>query len=159
MTFNLTRDDPLTGTNFFMEIDGSIISNVTSVDGLEVEIEVADFVERTSKGQIVQHKVMSKSKWTGELTMKRIAPLDADNDPLWKWFTAIRDKGMDATNRSKTRKNGSIVVYDSAVKEIARWNFYDAWPSKIQSDGLDSAKNDVVSETITLQYEKLERKK
>jgi phage tail-like protein len=45
------------------------------------------------------------------------------------------------------------------MKEISRWNFFNAWPSKIEADGLDATKTDPVSETITLQYEKLERKK
>ena len=45
------------------------------------------------------------------------------------------------------------------MTEIARWNFYSAWPSKIASDSFEVTKNDPVSESITFQYEKLERKK
>ena len=157
--FNLLKNDPLTTTNFYVEIDGVFVTNVTSVDGLNVEIEVADFTERTSKGQIVQHKVMSKPKWNGELTMKRIAPLNADTDDIWKWFNDLRTKGMAVSNRSKPRRHGSIVVYDSGLAETARWNFYDAWPSKIEFTSLEASGNEVAAETITLQYEKLERKK
>ena len=45
------------------------------------------------------------------------------------------------------------------MTEIGRWNFTGAWPSKIQSDGIDVTKNDPVAESITLQYETLVRKK
>ena len=72
--FDLTKDDPLVGTNFFLEIDGSIISNLTSVDGLSVEVEKADITQRMSSGNYIQHVTMSKPKLTGELTIKRLAP-------------------------------------------------------------------------------------
>jgi phage tail-like protein len=158
-SIDLLKDDPLIGTNFFLEIDGSIVANLTSVDGLSLELEKAEINQRTQSGQFVQHVAFSKPKWTGELTIKRLAPLDASSDPLWAWFNGIRDKGMSADNRSGERKNGSIVVYDTTMTEIGRWNFYDAWPSKVENDGFDVTKNDPVGESITLQYEKLERKK
>jgi len=157
--FDLIKADPLVGTNFFLEIDGSMISNLTSVDGLSVELEKADVTQRIEKGGFVQHVAMSKPKWTGELTVKRLAPLDATNDPLWKWFNTIREGGMSAHNRAGERKDGSVVVYDTTLTEIGRWNFYQAWPSKIANDGFDVTKNEPVAESITIQYEKLERKK
>jgi phage tail-like protein len=158
-TFDLTKDDPLVGTNFFLEIDGSVISNLTSVDGLSVEVEKADITQRVESGNYIQHVTMSKPKLTGELTIKRLAPLDAVNDPLWTWFNSIRDSGMSANNRSGERKDGSVVIYDTTMTEIGRWNFYSAWPSKIANDSFEVTKNDPVHESITIQYEKLERKK
>jgi len=159
MAFDLIKVDPLVGTNFFLEIDGSIISNLTSVDGLTLEVEKSEITQRIDKGAYVQHVAMSKPKMTGELTIKRLAPLDATADPLWKWFNGIYTAGMSASNRLGERKDGSIVIYDTTLTEIARWNFYSAWPSKIASDGFDVTKNEPVAESITFQYEKLERKK
>ena len=156
--FDVTKDDPLVGTNFFLEISGSIMANLTSVDGLSVEIEKADISQRIQSGQYVQHVTMSKPKFTGEITVKRLAPLDASSDALWGWFNDIRTKGMSAATRSQ-RKDGSVVIYDTTMAETARWNFYSAWPSKIANDSFEVTKNDPVSETITFQYEKLERKK
>jgi phage tail-like protein len=158
-SFNLLKEDPLVMTNFFLEISGEVISNLTSVDGLSVELEKADINQRTDKGQLVQHIVYSKPKWTGEFTVKRIAPLTSSNDPLWKWFLGIRDKGMSADNRNSERKSGSVVVYDTTMKEISRWNFTDAWPSKISMDSFEVTKNDPVEESITFQYESLTRVK
>jgi phage tail-like protein len=159
MPLDLVKDDPLIGTNFFLEIDGSVISNLSGVDGLQLEIEKADVTQRLAKGAYVQHVTMSKPKMTGELTVKRLCPLDATSDALWKWFNGIRNGGMSAANRSGERKDGSIVIYDTTMTEIGRWNFYKAWPSKIAQDGFDVTKNEPVSETVTLQYEQLERKK
>jgi phage tail-like protein len=159
MAFNLVSADPLVGNNFFLEIDGEVISNLASVEGLTIELEKMDINQRTTKGAFVQHVAFSKPKLTGEITVKRLAPLDASSDALWKWFMDLRDKGMSVATRATDRKNGSVVIYDTTMTEIARWNFYDAWPSKIASDGLEVGKNEPVSETITFQYEKLERKK
>lgn len=158
-TFDLTQDDPLIATNFFLEIDGEKMSNLTSVNGLAAEINTVDVNERGPNGHVYQHKVMSMAKMTGELQLKRIAPLDSTSDPLWKWFTDLRDKGMAVVGRTKPRRNGSVVLYDSAMKEVSRWNFYNSWPSKIEADGLDVNQANQYSESITLVYEKLERKK
>ena len=159
MSFNLTKQDPLVGTNFFLEISGEVISNLTSVDGLQVEILKADINQRTTSGHLVQHVTMSKPKLTGELTVKRLAPLESTQDALWKWFLKIRDRGMSVDNRGAERKNGSIVVYDTTMTEISRWNFTDAWPSKIENDGFDVSKDEPVSESVTFQYESLVRVK
>ncbi|HEX3425105.1 MAG TPA: phage tail protein [Acidimicrobiales bacterium] len=156
---DLIKSDPLVATNFFLEIKGEVIDTLSEVSGLDVELETAEVTQRSAAGMYIQHKVYSKPKWTGELTIKRVAPLDATKDNMWKWFNAIRDKGMSADNRNGERKDGSIVIYGSDMKEIARWNFYEAWPSKISQDSLTVGSNDAVSESITLQFEKLERKK
>ncbi len=157
--FNLLKEDPLVATNFFLEVSGEIISNLTSVDGIAVELEKVDINQRTAKGQLVQHVAYSKPKWTGEFTVKRLSPLTSANDPLWKWFMTIRDKGMSVENRNQERKSGSLVVYDSTMKEISRWNFTEAWPSKISVDAFEVTKNDPVEESITFQYESLTRVK
>lgn len=152
------KNDPLVVNHFFLEIDGEVISQLSEVSGLDVELEVTDIQQQLSNGQYSQRKAFSKPKWTGELSIKRLAPTDSANDALWKWFNQIREKGM-SLSVSSERKNGSIVIYDSALKEIARWNFYEAWPSKISQDAVSVGGNDPISETITLQHEKLERKK
>jgi hypothetical protein len=51
------------------------------------------------------------------------------------------------------------VVYGHVMDEIARWNFENAFVSKISTSGLSATTNDPVTETITLQCENLTRKK
>ena len=76
MPLDLLKQDPLIATNFFMEIDGEVITTLSEVSGLDLEVEVAEVIQRTASGQLVHHKTLSKPKWTGELTVKRTAPLD-----------------------------------------------------------------------------------
>ena len=72
---------------------------------------------------------------------------------------SLRDKGLSAASQSTDRKNGSVVIYDNTMAEISRWDFFEAWPSKIVSDDLQVGKSDPISEMVTMQYERLERKK
>ena len=156
---NIIKDDPLVVNHFFLEIDGEVISQLSEVNGLDIELEVVDFQQQLPSGQYAQSKAISKPKWNGELTVKRLAPLDATQDAIWKWFETIRKKGMSITSLDSERKNGSVVIYDSALKEIARWNFMNAWPSKISTDSFNVTGNDPVSESVTIQYEQLDRVK
>lgn len=159
MAFNLNTQDPLIANNFFLEIAGAVISSLTSVEGLELELEKMDIHQRSAAGHQIQHTAMSKPKWTGEITVKRLAPIDSAGDQIWKWFNALRETGMSISARQTHRKNGSVVIFDTTMTEISRWNFFDAWPSKIASDGVEVGKNEPISESITFQYEKLERLK
>ena len=156
---NILKIDPLIVNHFFLEIDGEVITQLSEVAGLDVELEVTDIQEQLANGQYAQRKTFSKPKWTGELTVKRLAPDDATQDALWKWFNAIRDKGMKLSDLTGQRKNGSVVIYDSTLAESARWNFYSSWPSKISQDAVTVGGNEPVFESVTFQYEKLERKK
>ncbi|MGH8981053.1 MAG: phage tail protein [Acidimicrobiales bacterium] len=159
MAMNLTKNDPLVATNFFLEITQEVVSNITSVDGLRMEVDATEFAQRGTKGVLIQHKMMSKQKLAGELTFKRIQPNTIGADPIWKWFLLVRNTGMKATGRTTPRRTGSIVGYDSALVEVSRWNFTEAWPSKIEADGYDVTKNDPIHESVTLQYESLVRTK
>ena len=159
MAMNLIKVDPLVATNFFLEVSTETISNITAVDGLRMELDINEFAQRSTKGQLVQHKTLAKPKLAGELTIKRIQPNSISTDPIWKWFLKIRDTGMKAATRATDRRTGSVVGYDSALTEVSRWNFTESWPSKIDVEGYDVTKNDPIHETITLQYESLVRTK
>jgi phage tail-like protein len=156
---DIIKHDPLVASNFWLELDGATVSMLSEVSGLDVEIEVVEIKQTSQNGVYAPFKSMGQAKMPGELTVKRMAPLDIANDPLWKWFNDIREKGMSITARAGKRKNGSVVIYDATNAEVARWNFYNSWPSKISSDSFSATSAEPVSETVTLAIERLERKK
>ena len=152
-------DEPSIANHLFLEIDGEVISKLSEVSGVGVEPELADVQQQLSGHEYSQRKAFTRADWTGEITVKRLAPPDVAQDALWKWFETLRNKGMSITSLSEQRKKASVVNYDPTMKEIARWNFYNAWPSKISIDPLDVGGSEPVRETITIQYEKLDRAK
>ncbi|SNS95370.1 conserved hypothetical phage tail region protein [Micrococcales bacterium KH10] len=159
MSTGLFTTDPIIAQNFFLEIDGEIVSQLISVSGLDVEVGVAKVTQVGKEGQKQQVKALGQNVETADLQLTRVAPIDITNDNLWKWFQDVRSGGLVATDRGAKRKNGSIVLYDSARGEVARFNFFNGWPSKIATDQLSVDSNEVVKETITLAIERLERVK
>ncbi|MEP6559982.1 MAG: phage tail protein [Nakamurella sp.] len=159
MPNDLISTDPIVSQNFFLEIDGSIVSILSSVSGLDIEMEVVTTEQVGPNGKVQVVKTLGKANKAPDLSLTRMAPPDMAQDKLWGWFNDIRDKGMLLANRANSRKNGSIVMYDSTNAEIARFNFTHGWPSKISTDQLSVESNDPVKETITLTVESLARVK
>jgi phage tail-like protein len=155
----LFTNDPIIAQNFFLEIDGAVISSLMSVSGLDIEVTVSTSKQSGSGGSMEEIKSLGATTKAPELTLSRVAPLDSPSDKMWKWFNDIRGTGLAATDRAGQRKNGSIVLYDSARNEVARFNFFNSWPSKISTDQLSVDSSEVVKESITLQIERLERVK
>ena len=145
--------------HFLLEVDGEVVSQLSEVGGLDFEPAVAGVQQQLSSSHHSLREAFSRPDRSGEITLKRLAPLDATQDALWKWFETVRSEGLSVSSRNKQRKNGSVVMCDPTLKEIARWNFYNAWPSKIENDPFTVEGNDPIRETITVQYEKLERTK
>ena len=159
MPNDLIDGDPLIAQNFFLEIDGSVVSILASVSGLDVEMEVATTQQVGKDGKSQTIKTLAGRNKQGDITLTRMAPPDATSDKLWVWFHDIRNKGILQSDRTNNRKNGSIVIYDSTHVEVARFNFTNGWPSKISTDPLSVDSNDPVKENVTLTIETLERVK
>lgn len=155
----LINTDPIVSQNFFLEIDGSVVSILSSVSGLDVEMEVVTIEQAGANGKAQIVKTLGKATKAPDLSLTRMAPPDSTQDAMWGWFNDIRDKGILLSDRTNNRKSGSIVMYDSTNAEIARFNFTNGWPSKISTDQLSVESNDPVKETITLTIESLARVK
>jgi phage tail-like protein len=159
MPNELIGSDPLIAQNFFLEIDGAVVSVLASVSGLDVEMEVASMQQVGKDGKSQTVKTLAGRNKAPDLSLVRMAPADSTQDKMWGWFNDIMNKGMLQSDRTNNRKNGSVVMYDSTHKEVARFNFTNGWPSKIATDQLSVDSNDPVKETITLTIESLVRVK
>lgn len=154
---DLISTDPIVAQNFYLEIDGETII-LSGVSGLDVEHDVVTIQQNGPTGKMQVVKTRGNVAKAPDLTITRMAPSDAMSDPIWKWFIAIRDKGL-TMNRASARKNGSIVLYDTSFAEVGRFNFIKGWPSKIATDAVSTESNEAVKETITLVIERLDRVK
>lgn len=150
--------DPIISQNFFLEIDGKVVTALMSVSGLDVEVGVSKSTQIGDKGQKQQVKFLGQTVEVPDLSLTRVAPTDVDSDEMWKWFKSVREGGL-AGDRASNRKNGSVVLYDAAATEVARFNFFNGWPSKISTDQLSVDGSEALKETITIVIERLERVK
>jgi hypothetical protein len=91
-TIQLTPDDTGQLSDDFTDlvITGSTLSQLSDLTGISLEKDAVDVQvsERMTNG--TPHEVLSKPKWTGEVTVKRLAPLDASSDALWQWFDHLK---------------------------------------------------------------------
>ena len=52
-----------------------------------------------------------------------------------------------------------MVMYDMSGKELGRWTFANAWPSKWSASDLDVGSDDLMTEEVTLAIEEIKREK
>ena len=64
---------------------------------------------------------------------------------FWNWRKQVEDGDYPGCLR-----NGSVILYDQKHSEVARWNFTDAWPSKVTGPQLNSSNNDIAVEGVTI---------
>jgi phage tail-like protein len=147
---NVSDNDAFAARNFAIEVDGTTIAQFTELSGLTSEMDVTELKENGPDGKLIIKKIPGSHK-PPTLTLKRAKNVSLD---LYKWHKAALDgKIKDA------RKNGSVVLYDFESGEIARWNFVNAWPSKLSTGSLKAGSNDVVTEEATIVMESFERVK
>jgi phage tail-like protein len=159
MPNDLINTDPIVSQNFFLEIDGDVVSILSGVSGLDVEVDVVTTQQAGKDGKVQTVKTVGSPNKAPDLQLTRMAPADAANDKLWQWFGDIRGKGFGISDRAGNRKNGSIVLYDTTGTETGRFNFFNGWPSKISTDSLSVDSNEALKETVTLVCERIERVK
>ncbi|MCU0260064.1 MAG: phage tail protein [Ilumatobacteraceae bacterium] len=140
-------EDAIAGYTFKIEIDGQVIAQFKEVSGLSSEVGVIEHRENNLSGKEVIKKLPGQKKW-GDITLKRGK---TDNKVIWEWHKLVMEGKID-----EARKNGSIVLYDYAMGEMARYNFVNAWPSKASIGSLQAGGTDVLMEEVTLVHEGIE---
>lgn len=138
------RVDPARNFNFLVEIDGLAQARFMECSGLEATTEV---IEMREGGDGAVRKLPGKTTYA-DITLKAGLTVSPD---LWNWRE-------DVIRGNVVRKNGSIVVFDlQRNKEVMRWNFLNAWPSKWTGPSLDARASDIAVETLVLAVEEVTR--
>ena len=142
--------DALAGYHYSIEIDGVTIAQFQEVSGLTSELDVIELKENTKDGKYVIHKLPGNRK-PPSITLKRAKNASKD---LWDWHQKIYQGKV-----AEARKNGSVVLYSYDHSEVGRYNFVNAWPSKVSMSALKAGSNEILMEEITIVCEELERVK
>jgi phage tail-like protein len=132
--------DPYLGFNFLVEIEGILVGGFSEVTGLQVEIEIHDYREGGLNDYI--HKFAGPTRYPVNLILKRGL---TTSGTLWQWHQEVRQGVI-------KRKNGSILLLDSAGEESWRWNFTEAYPVKWVGPDLRAATAEVAVETLELAH-------
>jgi phage tail-like protein len=141
------RIDPFRNFNFLVEIDGLYIVQAifTECSGLGSTTEIIE--TREGGANTTVRKLPGKTSYS-DITLKWGLTNSLD---LWNWRQQIIDGNV-------VRKNGSIVVHDLANRTaVARWNFFDAWPTRWEGPTFNATGNDIAIDTLVLAHERLLR--
>jgi phage tail-like protein len=142
------REDPLVGFHFGVDIQGVVSGYFTECSGLGSEHEVVEQKVVTEKGQQVIIKQPGRLKWEN-ITLKRGVTSSMD---IWDWRKLVEDGKI-----KEARKDGSIIMYDQNLKEVARWNFQGAWPVKVTGPAPKADGNELGIEELTIAHEYITR--
>ena len=142
------REDPLVGFHFAVEIQGVITGYFTECSGLGSENEVIEHKVVNEKGVEVVMKVPGRLKWENIVVKRGIT----SNMDIWTWRKMVEDGDI-----AGARHNGSIVMYDQSLSEVARWNFENAWPVKVTGPSPKADGNEIGVEELTIAHEFIER--
>jgi len=141
----IDRIDHRLALNFLVEIDGIAEAHFTRVTGLEVKREIVEYHEGGEN--TFTHKFLGRAMQT-EIVLERGF---VGSDSLFKWLSDSIE-----LNEAVERKSGSIVLLGDEGNEVKRWNFQRAWPVKWKVPQLDSKKNEVMIESLTIAHEGIE---
>ena len=144
------REDPLVGFHFAVDMGGVVAGFFTECSGLGSEQEVIEHKVVNEKGLEVILKIPGRLKWDN-IVLKRGITSNLD---IWDWRKQVEDGDVDGA-----RRDGSIVMYDQHLKEVARWNFERAWPLKVSGPSPKADSNEIGIEELTIAHEYIKREK
>jgi len=113
--------DHICAYNFRVEIEGVDAGQFQSVDGLSIEKEV---IEYQNGDDPILRKRPGRTKYSN-ITLKHGY---INGDAMWD---CIRNNLSDvSTGKGPDRRDGTIILQGKGDDEVARYNFFEAWPYK-----------------------------
>ena len=160
-------EEYLTNSKFYFELDGITDLLIKNVSGPEIEMEVAGGdapLGCTKGGKTQTQATIGGVKYNSAITLTFIAGNEGTQKKLEDWYVKCHSEAFSggAVEARKSRKTGSLVVYDGDGKEGMRFDFTDLFPSTLKQAGgtLGTDQSGQLAEdTLELKFTKLIRKK
>ena len=145
----MAERDPLASFHYKIDVGGVIRGYFTECNGLGAETEVIEHKTLIGNQDIIQ-MIPGRTKWE-QLKLKRGI---TDRMDFWAWRTQVETGTVMAA-----RMNGSISMLNQQGDEVARWNFVNAWPTKVSGPELKADSNAYGVEELTIVHEGIWRVK
>lgn len=144
MGMAMSRINPHSAFNFFIEIEGLLLGSFAEVTGLSSTTEVEEYREGGVNGYV--HKLPRQTTYAA-LTMRHGL---TDGNILWNWYD-------DVTRGVVTRRNGSIMLLDRMRIPVMWWDFRNAFPVSWKGPELRANSDQVAFESLDLVHEGLSK--
>ncbi|HKA69805.1 MAG TPA: phage tail protein [Actinomycetes bacterium] len=139
--------DALSAARFSITIDGYEIASFAELAGITTEVKPEDFLEAPNQEVFV--KRIPGTRIPPTITLRRGM---SRNTELWAWHETVIKGDIAAA-----RKGASLSMFNAEGKPVARFWLENAWPSKIEIAGLKAGATEVLTETVTITCEDLQR--
>jgi len=139
--------DSSVGHSFGLEVDGVMIKDIQEVSGLKLDQDVIELKQNTSDGKYMIKQLPGRWK-AGEVTLTR--GLTADQS-FENW---VKDSQLGKMEAS--RKGGAVIVYDFTGTPLKRYKLTNLWPKTLEIGTLKAGDTSVLTEKLTVTYERLE---
>lgn len=139
----MSRQDPLRGYRFLIQIDGIMSGGFTRVKGLSREVKHESY--REGGVNDYEHKLITQVSYPA-LVLERGLALD----DLWKWAQAVADGEV-------KRKTIQIQLQNEAGEKMFAWQIEQALPVKWAASDLDAQSSQIVMESLELAHHGLRK--
>ena len=145
---NQRESDPLISYQFQLDVSGKITGFFQDVSGIGSETTVVSQDATDINGNPIVQKLPGRLVWT-DVTLSRGITASTE---IWEWRKEVEEGKM-----NDARRNCSITLMDASNNPAARWDFVNAWPSKVSGPEIKAGSNDFAIEQVTLVHEGMER--
>jgi phage tail-like protein len=139
----MTRQDPLRGFRFLLEIEGITSGGFTRVKGLSREVKHESY--REGGVNEYEHKLVTQVSYPVVVLERGLAL-----DDLWKWALAVADGEI-------KRRTVWIRLQNEANERMWAWQIEHALPVKWTASDLDAQSSQVVMESLELAHHGLRK--
>jgi phage tail-like protein len=137
----------LTVTRFALTIDGTEIASFSELAGITSEVAPTVYMTSTDKATIF--KKLPGARKPPTLVLKRGMTGGLE---LYAWHQAALVGDVNAARRTCT-----LTMYNSAGEAVAKYVLVNAWPFKLEIGGLKAGASEVLSETVSVTAERIQR--
>ncbi|MDP9388654.1 MAG: phage tail protein [Actinomycetota bacterium] len=143
----MPAQEAITASRFTVSIDGVEIATFSELQGITTEIATVDSIESSDQGVVIRK--IAGNPIPPKVVLKRGK---TNSMQLWAWHESAVQGEMGAA-----RKSCSLVMYDSSGKPTAKYYLERAWPSKLEVGALKAGANEVLTESVTIVCENIQR--
>ena len=155
----------LSNSKFYFEIDGVTALTLKTVNGPEIEMDVAGgdaAIGVTKDAKTQTQATIGGVKYNSTMTLTYVAGNEGEQAKLSEWYNDCHPDSFSggASKAMDSRKTGSLVIYDPNGSEAMRFNFTDLFPGKkTQIGSLDvSSGGELGEDSIELYFTQVLRK-
>src|SRR4028118_99350 len=157
----MAKGEVLACSKFYLQFDGLEDLILKSCTGPKITLESAG--DTTSYGVSKGGKSVIQATVTGVSngTVTAVHAASVEDDRLVQWHQEAHSEEI-AGGGSKNKgalKTGSIILYNQAGEEAARWNMTGVMPIEYKSSKFDPSSKELATETVVFAYHSLLRVK